>query len=283
MTDYDAVVIGAGIFGSLLTRALRKAGLSTLTVDARHANAGSPPAACLMRPSWFSSMGKANYGPALEKLDELVGVQELKFKVRPGSTRVYWCDPKKVLLDQNECRTGNVTGLAANGKLWEVSIVSGQKLWKAQAPLVIVAAGIWSNLLFPEIGEIQAQAGVAWLWPDAKIEEPFIRPWAPYKQIVAFNRGDGLWVGDGTSVKNWNDHYKQASLERCRTAVKASLAGAEGHAVVPDALFGYRPYVKGPDPCMFKQVRKGVFVATGGAKNGTLAAGWCVNQLLKAI
>jgi glycine/D-amino acid oxidase-like deaminating enzyme len=278
MLVYDAVVVGAGIFGSVLTRALRKAGLSVLVLDAACANAGSAPAACLMRPSWFSSLGKDVYNPALKQLDDLIGIQEITFKVPAGRVNVHWCDPRKVLLPSEEITWGRVLGIFPEGPLWEVRLLSKDesKTQGVLAKRVIVAIGIWTETLVPEI-KVAAQAGVAWLWSNASISEPFIKAWAPYKQIVAFNRGDGLWVGDGTSIKNWSKKYEGASLARCEHALSGKPLSE------PKKLFGYRPYVKEPGPCMFKQVRKNVWVATGGAKNGTLAAGWCADQLLKAI
>lgn len=272
----DAIVVGAGIFGSLIARALRRSGRKVLVLDDKRRDAGSAPAACLMRPSWFSSLGKDVYDPALKILDDLVGVQDLKFLVTSKlATTVHWCDPKRVLLDQNEVRTGCVGGmeLQKDGS-WSVWAThqDGGRCYSAR--LVVVAAGIWTPLLFPEI-EVTGQAGVAWLWPAGRIEEPFIRVWAPYKQIVAFNRGDGLWIGDGTTVRHWSRCHEEAALRRC---IKA-LGNIE---VPPKRLFGYRPYVKDSKPCLLKELRPGLWIATGGAKNGTLAAGWCADQVIRA-
>jgi hypothetical protein len=274
---YDAVVIGAGIFGSVITKALRKKNMSVLTLDCKYANSGSAPAACLMRPSWASSMSKENYAAAIAQLDDLVGVQDIVFQLPlagglKGSATVQWCDPKLLLLPEEEVTFGLVKRVGAGGRLsWETQYTNDEGLFIVASKLVIVAAGIWSQILNSE-ATVTGQAGVAWLWPKAKIEEPFIKVWAPYKQLVAFNRGDGLWVGDGTSVKNWQDKYRIASLARCRAVVSATEE--------PRVLFGYRPYVQWLDtPCMFKQTQRGLWVATGGAKNGTLAAGWCADQI----
>lgn len=277
----DAVVVGAGIFGSLITRALRTSGLEVLTLDAKHKESGSAPAACLMRPGWFTSLGKDVYDPALKMLDKLVGVQDLTFRFNKMVTgTVHWCDPKRVLLDQNEVRTGNVFRLWQEKDYWLVSYSSKELEPRiAKAKLVIVATGIWTPMLLPEI-KVEGQGGVAWLWPHEKIEEPFVKVWAPYKQIVAFNRGDGLWVGDGLSVRNWSPAYRDQSYRRCSEAVKPSTTSTVGG---PLELFGYRPYVKDAKPCLLKELKPGLWVATGGAKNGTLAAGWCADQIVRAL
>jgi glycine/D-amino acid oxidase-like deaminating enzyme len=234
-----------------------------------------------MKTGWFSALGRDVYEPALKKLDELVGVQDLQFKTTVGSVRVHWCDPRKILLDQNEVRTGQVTRFLKSERGWLVEFMSGSIRSEVLVPTVIAATGIWTNLFFPEV-DVMGQAGVAWLWPKEKIAEPFIKVWAPYKQLVAFNRGDGLWMGDGSTARNWNDAYERNSLARCSNELRRRN---EILGIVPDPvkLFGYRPYVKDAKPCFFKQVRPGFWVATGGAKNGTLAAGWCADQIVKAL
>ena len=277
---YDAVVVGAGIFGSLITRALRRSGMTVLALDAKLENSGSRPAACLMRPGWFSSLGKEVYDPAIKQLSDLVGVKDLTFRVNKMATAtVYWCDPKRVLLDQNECQTGLVGLIIPTTDGYLVEYRNIQRSASARTRMVVLATGIWTPQLRPEI-KVDAQAGVAWLWPNEKIEEPFVKVWAPYKQIVAFNRGDGLWVGDGLSVKNWSKAYRDQSYYRCSDAAgitRKSLAAS------PIELFGYRPYVRDAKPCFLKEVKPGFWVATGGAKNGTIAAGWCADQITRKV
>lgn len=279
---FDAIVVGAGIFGSLITRGLRQFGMSVLTLDAKLENSGSRPAACLMRPGWFASLGKDIYEPALARLDTLVGVHDLTFRVNSLATAtVHWCDPKGVLLDQNEVRSGRVFSIATIGKSKSVTYSVGGGLPKnARAKHVFIATGIWTPTLYNIGVDVSAQAGVAWLWPHEKIEEPFVRVWAPYKQIVAFNRGDGLWVGDGLSIKNWSTAYRDKSYYRCSDAVGITRKSL---VVSPVELFGYRPYVKDAKPCFLKEVEPNLWVVTGGAKNGTLAAGWCVDQILRRV
>jgi glycine/D-amino acid oxidase-like deaminating enzyme len=145
----------------------------------------------------------------------------------------------------------------------------------AEARTVVVAAGIWTELLLPEVKQ-RGLAGMAFLWPGEKIEVPFVRPWAPFKQIVAFNREDGLWAGDGTSIvwKNWSVKHEEATWRRCTSAV-----GVEAE---PARIFGVRPY-HSMKPCYLGEVRPRLWVATGGAKNGTLAAGWCAHELVEKL
>lgn len=266
----DVVVVGAGLFGSVIAEALRRNGVVVLVVDDRRPNAGSPPAACLMRPSWFSSLGRAVYDPALRVLDELYSVQDVVFKAAKVPVTVHWCDPRKIL--QPPDLVARATRVVAQEGGWRVETSSVA----ISAKKVVVAAGVWSGLLASVEGGVVGQAGLACLWRKARIEEPFIQAWAPYRQISAFNRGDGLWVGDSSAAlaQNWSAANAGATVRRCSKAV--------GRGDPPEQLFGIRPYVKAK-PCYLKEARPGLWVATGGAKNGTIAAAWCASELVKYV
>lgn len=265
----DVAVIGAGLFGSVVAQAFRQEGCKVATFDNKLPGAGSPPAACLMRPSWFSSLGKEVYRPALDTLDKLYGVKQIPFKVSIGSIDVHWCDPAQILVPPDHVGDARLRGDKGSKKY--VVTTGGQDF---PAKLIVVAAGQWTQRLVPVEGGLVGQAGVAFLWPKKHVEQPFIQVWAPYRQITAFNRGDGAWCGDSNAIRaeRWSEENRRASQERC---VKAT-----GFRTEPQQLFGVRPY-SGMKPCYLKEAFPGVWVATGGAKNGTLAAGWCASELLK--
>ncbi len=273
----DAIVVGAGLFGQIITKALRAHDRDVVMLDANHAMAGSGPAACLMKPSWFSSLGRDVYKPSLRLLNELYDVQEVKFAMRPrvcniGARLAYmnvpWIRPATILApiptyaDVSAVVPGRVE--TARGQVYE-------------APLIVVATGIWTERLLPQYRQ-QGQMGAAFLWKDP-IDEPFIHPYAPYRQIVAFNRGDGLWVGDGTSIKqeNWTADRLEISKERCADSVGRHRS--ERFNDGPIVLQGIRPYAKGHRPCLLEEVTEGLWVASGGAKNGTIAAGYCAHVI----
>jgi glycine/D-amino acid oxidase-like deaminating enzyme len=48
-------------------------------------------------------------------------------------------------------------------------------------------------------------------------------------------------------------------------------------------LTGLRPYVPGAKPCVLAEPHPGLWVVTGGAKNGTAAAGWAARKLSEAL
>lgn len=276
--EFDVVVVGGGLFGCIITRALRTAGLRVELLDDARPMAGSPAAACLMRPSWFSSLGKAVYEPALALLDRLYGLQEVVFKLSVGGVTVNWVSPEKIL---SEPSTSIVVRRVSPGLVEAGS--SAQEPRNYRTRTVIVAAGIWTGLLLPGV-EQRAQLGAACLWDRATLKKaglttpaPRIKVWAPYKQLVVFDRGDGVWAGDGSALNwaSWTPAAADKVEARCR-----EFAGFG--AVAPKRIVGVRPYV-GEKPCLLKEVRSGVWAASGGAKNGTLAAGWAASELLRKL
>lgn len=269
--SWDAVVVGAGLFGSVIAAALRAEGRRVVVIDDAQPEAGSRPAACLMKPSWFTSMGKDVHEPSLTLLDRLYGVSDLRFRVGPGHATVHWCDPATILSETP--LVSRVVRVRPDGLCWELVLRDQNPI---TTDLVVVAAGIWTPLLVPVEGGLDGQVGIAFLWPGETIEDPFIRPWAPYRQLVAFNRGDGLWVGDGAAVRRekWTDARADQSEQRCRSAVSRMCAPH------PQPLFGVRPYSR-MKPCYLCEHAPGLWVATGGAKNGTVAAGWCAHEIVR--
>lgn len=287
MFQVDTLIIGGGLFGKIAADALSAEGRSTMIVDESHSQAGSKPAACLMKPSWFSSLGPEVYEPSLRLLDDLYGVRNLKFSVgKAVPATVHWVDPKKVLTVTDKIR---FLKAFHDGQFWHCDLEYLSEHFAAKhgtvlARNVIVAAGIWSNEVLSKFKGVQyrvegltAQYGVSFYVPG-QISRPFIRPWAPYRQLVAFNiEDDTVWVGDGTALKELDRDRLEQCWDRCLDAL--------GHEV-PDVFsyrIGARPYVKKVKPALLEDLQRGLYIATGGAKNGTLAAGWCASKLKEML
>lgn len=268
MSTSDAIIIGGGLFGQIIAKALCSKGLKPLVIDAKLEGAGSAPAACLMKPSWLGSMG-SNATTALGLLDELYGLQTLEFDLWPTRAKVpvHWVPPKDIL--SGPVHVGRVASVIRGGVLME----TGEEY---RAPLTIVAAGIWTESLVPKIKQV-AQTGISFLFPTQ--HSNFIKPgWMPYKQIVGFNRGDGYWMGDGSAIvqKNWGLHREIDSEQRCRLAI--SYWTNEGSR----SFVGNRPYAKG-QPFVLEELGPGYWVASGGAKNGTVAAAHCARVIREKV
>lgn len=280
---HDAIVIGAGLFGQVIAAQLRSLGMETMLVDNAEPKAGSLPSASLMKPSWFANMGAQYTDPALKLLDRIYGVHELKFKVGPAKIGgVMWCDPRQIMVPEAVLADvawvdRGVVSLRERGDPQRQPRYQTERRVIHKAKLIVVAAGVWSSKLLPVPG-LTGKMGAAVRYKDTQIGEPFIRPWAPYKQLVAFNLGPDLWVGDGSAIKpeNWTEERQAKTVERCSIL---------GHRPGSRILIGTRPYVPkkylNGQPCYLEEREPWLWIATGGAKNGTIAAGWCAHEIGK--
>lgn len=271
----DAIIIGAGLFGATIARALQAQGRSVTVFDDNRPLSGSGPSGCLMKPSWFSGMGKHVTEPALELLHRLYNVRTVEFRVHPLKVmaKSLWIPNREVLdrADLNVVST-RVTRVLP-GTTAPVVELNSEHFWTA--PLVVIAAGFWSSLLTPVPGLVGKQ-GVSFSW-RAQVKEPSIRPWAPYKQTVVFNDSDGtVWGGDGSAIKpeNW-------TCEREGECVARVARSAGLPPLLAVSRVGIRPFVKSAGPCLVENRGNGLWVATGGAKNGTVAAGWAAYRIAK--
>lgn len=268
----DAIVVGAGLFGSTIARALMDAGMRVEVVDDARPLSGSRPSACLMKPSWFSGLGKDVHEPSLTLLDHLYGLQELVFEVWPIRKRqtVFRVDPLKVL-DWGSLVWHRATAVEVGPS--HVGLDNGDRL---EARRIIVAAGYWCGQLLQGV-HIQGKQGISYS-ARGTLERNIIKPWAPYKQSVSFQSDPGwIWVGDGTAIKpkNWTDEREEKTLNRC-----ADLVGQARDDLLPAR--GIRPYVPKVKPCLLERRPDGIWLATGGAKNGMVAAGWAASEILRA-
>lgn len=271
----DALIVGGGLFGATIARALEAEGRAVLVFDDKRPLNGSAPSGSLMKPSWYSGMGKEVYRPAEDMLARVYGndFKELEFiaGIKLLKTKVMWV-ATSIILDYT-CLEETVTEVAPG------RVVTDQGEYEAD--LVVVCAGYWCTELVPElVGKMQGKQGVSFRWYEQEAESNLIQPWAPYKQKVRFTEdtGDGLpsiWAGDGTALKvaNWTDERRDLCTKRMMDFVDRGS---------PDeAIIGIRPYVPGSKPCYVKQTQPGLWVATGGAKNGGIAAGWAAHRIVE--
>ena len=254
-------VIGQGLFGAIIGDHLEAQGHRVCRIDNRTPGSGSKPAACLMKPGWLSKVPRLT--ECLELLDGLYGVETIQFRVNNLLNQdVFWVNPAKILAD----------GISTSAYM--VESVNGNTIHTKRERVtfdkVIVAAGVWTRTLCPWV-PVEPRWGAAFLWPEHKesVIPPFIDQWAPYKQVVAFQRGDGLWAGDGSALKSIDSDRELSMLRRCQEKLDIHTQ--------PRILRGQRPYVgqnTPGHPCWLEQ-RGDLIVATGGAKNGTAAAAFC--------
>lgn len=273
------IIVGAGLFGSIIAAHLRKEGHEVTVVADQRAGMGSVPAACLMKPSWASSMGK-EYDRAIELLDGLYGVRQLEFDTPPFRAIVtaHWVDPEQVLMKPDFL--GEVDHHSP-GMVWTTEPFTG-----LQADHIIYATGQWAEKQDPTLrGRLTGKGGWSFLLEGELQGRGLIQPWAPYRQLVAFQIAPRrIWVGDGAALKaeSMTFERQQASQKRCLDALNGRLLPLGSRQL--EVRRGFRPYIKGLDkPAYINQVQPGVTVVTGGAKNGTLGAAWAARQIAEQL
>ena len=273
----DTVVIGAGLFGSMIAAELRRIGQQVITIDRGELFAGSGPAACLIKPSWLGGMGE-HRDSALEKLNELYTVHELMFSVGALGLEkkepVFWVNPTDIMLGKDMyCDVTRIEPAGRTKTVWCKEQITGEE-FEIESLNLVIAAGVWTEQLYPEFKQ-KAQWGAASLWRNEwPSQQPKIRPWAPYKQLVAFDRGDGTWVGDGSALL-----YKNLTSERLADTLRREAEFVGLPMETATVLQGFRPYAKGHKPCLLESPDPNVWVASGGAKNGTIAAAHCARVI----
>lgn len=281
--NLDAIVVGGGIFGRTIALALFTQGRDVLVVDDKRPDSGSAPSGCLMKPSWFSSLGRDVYDPSLELLDSLFGVEELSFKVRPSGveTKAFHVPAKKILCCHGYPEMlGTVRGISKG----IVHVTQGMLRQEhyLEAPLVVVAAGVWCSELM-KVDGLVGKKGVSFRW-GGSCRENLINVWAPYKQLVVFQeQEDQVWGGDGAAIlpKNWTNHRQWEAMNRVMKAAKVKGWPELGPPNSTETITGIRPYIPGVKPCLLEERAPGLWLCTGGAKNGTIAAGWAASELLR--
>lgn len=268
---HDAIVIGAGLYGATIARALRQSrSMDVLIIDDRRPLSGSVPSGSLMKPGWFSRMGEEVYRPSLATLGKLYDMRTVPFRVWPSRkiADVHWVPTAEIL---------NIEALGAkvdhiryqNGDI-RVVLSSGED---HSTPLLVVAAGFWTPQLVSLAG-MEGKQGVSFRFPAQNLP-PAIRPWAPYKQVVCFQEGENhAWGGDGTALqpKSWSADRLRECTSRVSRASQLPVRPEEG-------VVGLRPYVKGYRHGYLEQRQAGMWIATGGAKNGLISAGWAAHQI----
>lgn len=267
----DVVVVGGGLFGAIAAAALRRRGATVTVVSDDREGSSSPAAGCVMRPSWMSNMTRPQMDEAFALLDELYGLKTIKFTVLPlrKTVECYRVEPSVVL--NTLAGPGTATHVEDDG----IVIMSSGAVIEARA--VIVAAGIWTRELCPWVPALTGKWG--WSHRGPPIGRAVISPWAPYRQVVAFDMDDGRsWAGDGTALieRSVNTLTAHKSLERCLKVTGHNAANTF-------TILGARPYCATDGaPCHISRQGR-VWAVTGGAKNGTAAAAWAARQILREL
>src|SRR5262245_4936904 len=276
----DLIVVGAGIIGATVAEAFHRRGEDVLIIDDGRPMAGTPPSGGHMKVGWFGKMESSEYGPAMEMMDEIWGLVSEEFLWYKDEEIVTTNTIHRVNTDNvitYPKTTGTVIGIKHLDNVPLVSYMSVDDVHTERGHRLLVAVGAWAADLVEGLDLIQKQ-GVSFRLRGTV--QPLVRPWAPYKQVVAHQQNsDEVWTGDGSTIipANWTGKRTRECLGRCQEATGITTPPTR-------TIVGLRAYSKKAEsePCLFKKIGKRAWVATGAGKMGTIAAGWVARRMLDA-
>ena len=276
---YDVIVVGAGIMGATIAEALRVVqGRDVIIIDREDPFAGSTCSGGLIKPSKFTGLGDDQMDPVLDLLGALWGgLKEQTFTIRPSGglfkANIWRLNMRKVF--DLPYVYGKVTQVLKDEP---AVILNDDNIMRCE--MLVIAAGMGCAELLPDVfppGVLTAKQGASFLFRGSVKGDPFVKAWAPYKQITVHDFDDEtIWASDGSALKpdNWTDDRTESCIQRCMEAMGTDERPA--HIAV-----GHRPFHKSKaKPCYLEEVADDVWVATGAGKFGSISAGWAANQLL---
>jgi len=280
----DVIVVGAGIMGATIGRALRDKGRKVFILDADLPFSGTGACGGLVKPTPLTGLEKNQIKTALAQLDSVYGLTTVKMTIRP-SRNILKADIFQVPMDKvfrTEKNYGKLIDLDLKSSPPKIIYQSKKGVWEKSCNLLILATGLGSRELFPHLfqkGMIYGKKGVSFIF-SGTIEVPFVKIWAPYKQVTVHNflyQGTpAIWTGDGSArlIENWDHLIPVAALKRIKTAMERN-----DNPIA--TIFGHRSFHKKRKPCYLEKIGNQTWIATGAGKFGCLAAGWAAGEIIK--
>lgn len=276
------LVVGAGLFGSMISKALHDDGHHVVCIDSGESWAASKCAACLMKPTWLTKVPREQLDAAFQFLDENYGLHTLQFNLPPtrGQVPVQWVDPELVL--------NGFKGVERGVSVQQIDLdrsvrTSGRISEHFEFDQIIVCTGISVAALTGHRAPVKPQWGIAYSGPEGLGRTNTISVWAPYRQQVRFTMPGAKprwWGGDGAAWKIVTPQHEEKSLERAD-----GFLGRERQDLLRHRRMGIRPYAAPSPghPCVIEETHPGIWTVTGGAKNGTIAAAWAAHWLRRRL
>lgn len=290
MSSTKLLIVGAGVMGSVVGRWAQKNGYAVTWFDDGRPLSGSAASAGMIIDTW-SPLTPVEHSRALHVLEETCGLLSVRF---PQATRQdvigLFVPPRKFLVPHMPLQD------AGPEIPWPVKRETVLKVgagWLVTANStytgrVLIATGSWAPELWFKADKVRALAGTSYLLSKELIPAkeafhqkryPFLVEWAPYKQIMAFERDlDTVWIGDGTSIlrKNYTPARETGSRQRCMDVLGVDL----GEPMIRPVT-GLRPYVQGVKRGVCEKVMDKTWLLTGGGKSSTILSAHYALQLIK--
>lgn len=277
----NVIVVGGGLFGSVITKVLRSRGVEVTVIDSDDKLAGWKAAGIVLVPSripmTLNAAIRKEYDPesTYTKPERTAGVNLLR-ALYPGHRAVelvsdnalrtvpaYVFSPAEVIVEPDI--DGEV--VQVQGNMVMVKYANGD-MQAFPADAVIVAAGYQTKKLLPAL-DIVPRVGVSFVWPGQLRNEAFDRMKYPGEAIVGINQNRfEAWGEDGIRAA---PHLLKPEREaRTKERIAARLGLNPEEAIRRN--IGVRPQVKGCPRGLVKELEPGLWVSTGGCAQGIFMA-----------
>ena len=276
----EVIIIGAGLFGSMTAKYLKKKGLQVLIIDSKEDMAASKCSFGVWKEGWVNKTIKKEVEKGLPLLEEFAGIKMEEFfnTNKEAVEQLFYVDCRKILNEKflNE----KVISIKNN-------VVKTNKETHTASKAVIVCAGVWTTELLKGYKNVP-KVDIAWgatMDYSQNIDTSRISTWAPYRQSVLLKIDEKKFVfGDGATVKNPKPEDPRIATASDRLVQHATeTIGSSDMSKITDVKEGYRPYLAKGFGSMVNQHDTKLFSATGGAKNSTILCGWVAKSLYALI
>lgn len=291
--ETHVLIIGAGLFGSMVAKHLRSQGIESLIVDRRDPLSASKCSSGIWRPGWAGKIA-SQVEQSLPVISRYTAIDTLPIfdADKEAETMIDFIDCNNIL--NEDFLEGDVVGCTfddnrPNTKVRSVIVdVDGTKIEIGCTELVI-CAGAFTNAILEKL-KLPVLYGLDTHWGAVlhcreKLKHNFIQNWAPYKQLYGLNLiRDGKEVSYftmGMSAKNpplGGDNRTLAIGEKMEAAARGFKM--KNIIEIPE---GNRPFFVEKDTDFVNKHTVNVWSATGGAKNSTLLCGYVAQRIFQEI
>lgn len=287
----DYIVIGAGLFGSAIAKALIAKGEVVLIVDSRHPMAASKCSFGIWKDGWINQTIQPFVAAGMADLERIAdGIKEVEFyNVEKDRIDIFkQIDCSKILVGKEDVLVGEVKDINKGNIV--LDLPDGERIDVEYKKGVIVAAGAMTPHVLSlaekatNIHEIDKNWG-ATLDLNIKLDGNRMSQWAPYRQSVLVKIGNHYSFGDGATVKN--PKISDPRIEKASNRLLTHLEDILTVGIDPEKITavneGLRPYLKKGTTSFINQHAPWLWSATGGAKNSTILCTYVGNELVKHI
>jgi len=291
MNKPDVIIIGAGLFGSMTAKYLKKKGMSVSIIDDVHPMAASKCSMGVWKSGWINKVIQEEAEQGMPLLDEVCGgIQELEFmNMDKWEVETFEHVDCSLIINEKFIK-GKVFGITDNGVNFTDLYGEKRTMWANKA--VVVCAGSWTGHILKESGYKDNLPAVDRYWGanfvvDMSVDVSRVQTWAPYKQNVLLKLSDSQFIfGDGATVKNPKDDDDR--VDKVSRRLEQHLNEIAGITVPKQKIVeirqGYRPYLnKNGSGRFVNRHDDRLLSATGGAKNSTILCGHIALELYKSI